>query len=90
MDEYIFVSIFIIIIGSLIFKTKESLRDIIEEFVATQVYAKQQGEQVEPEDVVEVEEIRDMIFDFVVKNSEKLSKCKYNEPPGQSGIEKVS
>ena len=42
------------------------------------------------EDIIEVEEIRDLIFDFVVKNSEKLSKCKYNEPPSQSGIEKVS
>lgn len=93
MDQYIFVSIFIIVIGSLLFKRKESLRDldstsgIIEEFVAT---------QQETEDVIEVEEIRDLIFDFVVKNSEKLSKCKYNqgiddnEPSGQSGIEKMS
>tara|TARA_R100000908_G_C3711705_1_gene118081 strand:- start:26 stop:271 length:246 start_codon:yes stop_codon:yes gene_type:complete len=81
MDEYIFVSIFIIVIGSLIVKQRESLREIIEEFVAT---------QQETEDVVEVEEIRDMIFDFVVKNSEKFSKCKYNEPTGQSGIEKMS
>jgi len=82
MDQYIFVSIFIIVIGSLLFKRKESLRDIIEEFVATQQQQKQ--------DIIEVEEIRDLIFDFVVKNSEKLSKCKYNEPPGQSGIEKMS
>tara|TARA_R110002050_G_C8766417_1_gene500051 strand:+ start:159 stop:404 length:246 start_codon:yes stop_codon:yes gene_type:complete len=81
MDEYIFVSIFIIVIGSLIVKQRESLREIIEEFVAT---------QQEKEDVIEVEEIRDLIFDFVVKNSEKLSKCKYNEPQGQSGIEKMS
>ena len=81
MDEYIFVSIIIIIIGSLIFKQKESLKDIIEEFVAT---------QQEKQDIIEVEEIRDMIFDFVVKNSEKFSKCKYNEPTGQSGIKKMS
>ena len=81
MDEYIFVSIIIIIIGSLIFKQKESLKDIIEEFVAT---------QQEKQDIIEVEEIRDMIFDFVVKNSEKFSKFKYNEPTGQSGIKKMS
>ena len=81
MDQYIFVSIFIIVIGSLLFKRKETLRDIIEEFVAS---------QQQKRDIIEVEEIRDLIFDFVVKNSEKLSKCKYNEPSRQSGIEKVS
>ena len=61
MDEYIFVSIFIIIVGSLIVKQRESLRSIIVEFVANQ----SDKEIIEEEDVVELEEIRDMIFDFV-------------------------
>ena len=86
MDEYIFVSVLVIIIGSLIVKQRESLRSIIEEFVATQ----SDKEIIEEEDVVELEEIRDMIFDFVVINSKKFSNIKYNEPPGQGGAEEVS
>ena len=90
MDEYIFVSVLVIVIGTLFAKYKkiecDSLRSIIEEFVANQ----SDKEIIEEEDVVELEEIRDMIFDFVVINSKKFSNIKYNEPPGQSGTEKVS
>ena len=88
--EYIFVSVFVIVIGTIFAKSKRiNLISLIEEFIDTQSANSTTGD-AGGEDIVELEEIRDIIFDFVVINSKKFSNINYNESSRQSGTEKVS
>tara|TARA_R110000803_G_scaffold105942_1_gene174093 strand:+ start:63 stop:332 length:270 start_codon:yes stop_codon:yes gene_type:complete len=48
-------------------------------------------EVIEEEDVVELDEITDIITDFVIRNQEIFSKLKVkNEPAGTEGIKEES
>tara|TARA_R100000388_G_C7174782_1_gene125740 strand:- start:166 stop:402 length:237 start_codon:yes stop_codon:yes gene_type:complete len=54
---------------------KEKLKDWIEDYL-DRISPKPIEE---PDEIVELEEVRDMIYDFVVSNQEKFSRVKYNK-----------
>lgn len=54
---------------------KEKLKDWIEDYL-DRISPKAIEE---PDEIVELEEVRDMIYDFVVSNQEKFSRIKYNK-----------
>ena len=54
---------------------KEQLREWIEDYVDRVL----PREVEEPEEVVELEEVQDMIYDFVIRNKEIFSKIKVKD-----------
>ena len=75
------VTIFLSFLSLVKYTNKEQLRDWIDDYVDRVL----PREVEEPEEVVEIEEIQDMIFDFVIRNKEIFSKIKVKDEQGRSG-----
>ena len=73
------VTIFLSFLSLIKYTNKEQLRSWIEDYVDRVL----PREVEEPEEVVELEEIQDMIYDFVIRNKEIFSKIKVKDG-GQS------
>ena len=76
------VTIFLSFLSLIKYTNKEQLRDWIEDYVDRVL----PREVEEPEEVVELEEVQDMIFDFVIRNKDIFSKFKVkDDEQGRSG-----
>ncbi len=78
MDNYywsIGITVFLCVLSFIKYSDKEQLTEWIENFL-DKIHRE---EQIEEEEVVELEEVRDMILDFVVRNQETFSKVKYKK-----------
>jgi len=75
------VTIFLSFLSLIKYTNKEQLRDWIEDYVDRVL----PREVEEPEEVVELEEVQDMIYDFVIRNKEIFSKIKVNNEQDRSG-----
>ena len=75
------VTIFLSFLSLIKYTNKEQLRDWIEDYVDRVL----PREVEEPEEVVELEEVQDMIYDFVIRNKEIFSKIKVKDEQGRSG-----
>jgi len=69
------VTIFLSFLSLIKYTNKEQLRDWIEDYVDRVL----PREVEEPEEVVELEEVQDMIYDFVIRNKEIFSKIKVKD-----------
>jgi len=69
------VTIFLSFLSLVKYTNKEQLRDWIEDYVDRVL----PREVEEPEEVVELEEVQDMIYDFVIRNKEIFSKIKVKD-----------
>ena len=69
------ITIFLSFLSLIKYTNKEQLRDWIEDYVDRVL----PREVEEPEEVVELEEIQDMIYDFVIRNKEIFSKIKVKD-----------
>jgi len=74
------VTIFLSFLSLIKYTNKEQLRSWIEDYVDRVL-----PREVEEDEVVELEEIQDMIFDFVIRNKEIFSKIKVKDESGRSG-----
>ena len=83
MDTYwsLGIFVFLMILSIIKYTNKEQLRDLIEDYVDRIL----PREVEEPDEVVELEEVQDMIYDFVIRNKEIFSKIKVNNEQGGSG-----
>ena len=74
MDTYWVIGIitFLFVLSINKYSDIESLKEWIENYLCEISPA----EVIEEDDVVELEEVRDMITDFVISNREIFSKCK--------------
>ena len=73
-------TIFLSFLSLVKYTNKEQLRDWIEDYVDTVL----PREVEEPEEVVELEEVQDMIYDFVIRNQNIFSKIKVNNEQSRS------
>lgn len=69
------ITIFLSFLSLVKYTNKEQLRDWIEDYVDRVL----PREVEEPEEVVELEEVQDMIYDFVIRNKEIFSKIKVKD-----------
>ncbi len=69
------VTIFLSFLSLVKYTNKEQLREWIEDYVDRVL----PREVEEPEEVVELEEVQDMIYDFVIRNKEIFSKIKVKD-----------
>ncbi len=69
------VTIFLSFLSLVKYTNKEQLRDWIDDYVDRVL----PREVEEPEEVVELEEVQDMIYDFVIRNKEIFSKIKVKD-----------
>ena len=69
------VTIFLSFLSLVKYVNKEQLRDWIDDYVDRVLPL----EEIEEEEVIEIEEIQDMIFDFVIRNKEIFSKIKVKD-----------
>jgi len=74
------VTIFLSFLSLIKYTNKEQLRDWIEDYVDRVL----PREVEEPEEVVELEEIQDMIYDFVIRNKEIFSRIKVKDGTGET------
>ena len=83
MDTYwsLGIFVFLMILSIIKYTNKEQLRDLIEDYVDRIL----PREVEEPEDFIELEEIQDMIYDFVIRNQNIFSRIKVNNEQGGSG-----
>ena len=73
------VTVFLSFLSLVKYTNKEQLRDWIEDYVDRVLPREvEQAEQSE-EEVVELEEVQDMIYDFVIRNKEIFSKIKVKD-----------
>jgi hypothetical protein len=68
------VTIFLSFLSLIKYTNKEQLRDWIEDYVDRVL-----PREVEEEEIVELEEVQDMIYDFVIRNKEIFSKIKVKD-----------
>ena len=72
------VTIFLSFLSLVKYTNKEQLRDWIEDYV-DRVLPREVEQAEQPDEVVELEEVQDMIYDFVIRNKEIFSKIKVKE-----------
>ena len=90
MDSYFSIGIvvFLCILSLYKYTDKEKLRETIEEYLA-EISPLEVIE--EPDDIVEIEEISELVYDFVIRNREIFSKIKVkDELSGTEGDKKLS
>ena len=90
MDSYLSIGIvvFLCILSLYKYTDKEKLRETIEEYLAE---ISPQEVIEEPDDIVELEEISELVYDFVIRNREIFSKIKVkDELSGTEGDKKLS
>ncbi len=69
------IAVFLCVLSFIKYSDKEELKQWIENFLEKISPL----EEIEEEEVVELEEVSDMIFDFVISNQEIFSKIKHKE-----------
>lgn len=77
MDNFwsIGIAVFLCVLSFIKYTDKEQLKEWIEDFLERISPL----EEIEEEEVVEIEEIKDIIFDFVIRNKEIFSKIKVKD-----------
>ena len=77
MDNFwsIGIAVFLCVLSFIKYSDKEQLKEWIENFLERISPL----EEIEEEEVVELEEVSDMIFDFVIRNQEIFSKVKVKD-----------
>ena len=68
------VTIFLSFLSLIKYTNKEQLRDWIEDYVDRVL-----PREVEEEEIIEIEEVQDMIYDFVIRNQNIFSKIKVKD-----------
>jgi hypothetical protein len=68
------ITIFLSFLSLVKYTNKEQLRDWIEDYVDRVL-----PREVEEEEIIEIEEIQDIIFDFVIRNQTIFSKIKVKD-----------
>ena len=87
MDNFwsIGIAVFLCVLSFIKYTDKEQLKEWIENFLERISPL----EEIEEEAVVELEEVSNIIFDFVIRNQEIFSKIKVkDESNGQAGTSK--
>mgnify|MGYP003644939555 FL=1 len=90
MDSYFSLAIFVFFCILSVYKytDKEKLRETIQEYLA-EISPLEVIE--EPDDIVELEDISELVYDFVIRNREIFSKIKVkDELSGTEGDKKLS
>ena len=90
MDSYLSIGIvvFLCILSLYKYTDKDKLRETIEEYLA-EISPLEVIE--EPDDIVELEDISELVYDFVIRNREIFSKIKVkDELSGTEGDKKLS
>tara|TARA_R110000796_G_scaffold159156_1_gene275739 strand:+ start:854 stop:1126 length:273 start_codon:yes stop_codon:yes gene_type:complete len=90
MDSYFSLGIFVFfcILSVYKYSDKDKLRDTIQEYLA-EISPLEVIE--EPDDIVEIEEISELVYDFVIRNREIFSKIKVKDERSESeGDKKLS
>ena len=90
MDSYFSLAIFVFFCILSVYKytDKEKLRETIQEYLAE---ISPQEVIEEPDDIVELEEISELVYDFVIRNREIFSKIKVKDERSESeGDKKLS
>lgn len=90
MDSYFSLAIFVFfcILSVYKYSDKDKLRDTIQEYLAE---ISPQEVIEEPDDIVELEDISELVYDFVIRNREIFSKIKVkDELSGTEGDKKLS
>ena len=90
MDSYFSLAIFVFfcILSVYKYSDKDKLRDTIQEYLA-EISPLEVIE--EPDDIVEIEEISELVYDFVIRNREIFSKIKVKDERSESeGDKKLS
>ena len=77
MDNYwsIGIAVFLCVLSFIKYSDKEQLKAWIDNFIERIV----PREVEEPDEIVELEEVSDMIYDFVIRNQEIFSKIKVKD-----------
>ena len=86
MDNYwsIGIAVFLCVLSFIKYTDTEKLKDCIDEYIDRIL-----PEEVEEEEEVELEEVSDMIYDFVIRNKEIFSRIKVkDELKGEEGTSK--
>ena len=83
MDNFwsIGIAVFLCVLSFIKYTDKEQLKEWIENFLERISPL----EEIEEEEVIEIEEIKDIIFDFVIRNKDIFSKIKVKDEQGRSG-----
>ena len=87
MDNFwsVGIAVFLCVLSFIKYTDTEKLKDCIDEYI-DRILPEEVEEEVE---VVELEEVSDMIYDFVIRNQEIFSRIKVkDEPKGQEGTSK--
>ena len=87
MDNFwsIGIAVFLCVLSFIKYTDTEKLKDCIDEYIARIL----PEEVEEEEEVVELEEVSDMIYDFVIRNKEIFSRIKVkDELKGEEGTSK--
>ena len=90
MDSYfnLAIVVFLCILSVYKYTDKEKLRETIQEYLAE---ISPQEVIEEPDDIVELEEISELVYDFVIRNREIFSKIKVKDERSESeGDKKLS
>jgi len=82
MDNYysIGIAVFLCVLSFIKYSNTEKLKEWIDNFLDRISHS-----EVEDDDVVELEEVSDMIYDFVIRNKEIFSRIKVKD--GSEGTE---
>jgi hypothetical protein len=82
MDNFwsIGIAVFLCVLSFIKYTDKEQLKEWIEDFLERISPL----EEIEEEEVIEIEEIQDIIFDFVIRNKEIFSKIKVKDEQSRS------
>jgi hypothetical protein len=77
MDNFwsIGIAVFLCVLSFIKYTDKEQLKEWIENFLERISPL----EEIEEEEVIEIEEIKDIIFDFVIRNKDIFSKIKVKD-----------
>jgi len=73
------VTIFLSFLSLIKYTNKEQLRDWIEDYVDRVL-----PREVEEEEIIEIEEVQDMIYDFVIRNQNIFSRIKVKDGTGET------
>lgn len=83
MDNFwsVGIAVFLCVLSFIKYTDTEKLKDCIDEYIDRIL----PEEEIEEEEVVELEEVSDMIYDFVIRNKEIFSRIKVKD--GSEGTE---
>ena len=93
MDNFwsVGIAVFLCVLSFIKYTDTEKLKDCIDEYI-DRILPEEvdpEGQGLREEEVVELEEVSDMIYDFVIRNQEIFSRIKVkDEPKGKEGTSK--